>query len=53
VHPESDKVVRLLDGLWLGVQQTLEHISQVTNVELVVEVGSGLSETSHDILVQQ
>jgi hypothetical protein len=44
VHPQFDKIVRLLDGLRLGIEDTLEDISQVTNIELIMEVLGSLSE---------
>jgi len=44
VHPKFDEHVGFLDDLLLSVEETLEDVGQVTNIELVVEVGSCLSE---------
>jgi hypothetical protein len=44
VHPKFDEHVRFLDDLLLGIEETLEDIGQVTHIELVMEVGSSLSE---------
>ena len=52
VHPQLYKVVRLLDGILFGLKHTLEHIGQVTDIEFVMEINSGLSEVALDILMQ-
>lgn len=49
VYPESDKVVWFLDGILFSLKQSLEHIGQVTHVELIMEVLSSLSELKLDI----
>lgn len=52
VHPQLDQFLGLLDSLNLGIEQTLEHVGQVTNVELVVEVLRSLTELTGDLTVQ-
>lgn len=52
MYPQSDEVIWLLDSILLGLKQTLEHIGQVTYVELIMEVLSSLSELQLDISEQ-
>ena len=52
MNPQLDQVVWLLDGLWLGSQQTLEDVGQMPDIELVVEVHCSLPEVSLDLSVQ-
>jgi hypothetical protein len=52
VNPEFDKVVGFLDSLDLGGEKTLENVGQMTHVELVMEVSSGLSELGRHISVE-
>jgi hypothetical protein len=48
VNPQLYELVGLTDGLGLRIEETLEHVGQVADIELVVEVLSGLAEgTSH------
>ena len=48
MDPQLDELVGLTDGLGLRIEETLEHVGQVADIELVVEVLSGLAEgTSH------
>jgi hypothetical protein len=44
MYPQLDKIIWLLDDFLFGSEKSLEHIGQVTNVEFVMEVLSGLSE---------
>ena len=52
VHPQFYQVVRLLYRVLFRLKHTLEHIRQVTYVEFVMEINSGLSESALDILMQ-
>jgi len=52
VDPQFDKHVGFLDAILSGDKETLEDVGQVTDVELVVEVLSGLTEGTLDITVQ-
>jgi len=52
VDPELHEVVWLLDGLKLGCEQPLEHIGQMSHVELIMEVLGGLSEASLYLLME-
>ena len=52
MDPEFDKVVWLFDSVWLSVKQSLEHVGQMTHIELIMEVLSGLSEVSLDLRVK-
>jgi len=49
VYPKSDKVIWLFDSILFGLKETLEHIGQVTYVELIMEVLGSLSELKLDI----
>lgn len=44
VSPKLDQVVGLLDGLLTSLQDSLEHVRQMTHVEFVMEVDRGLLE---------
>lgn len=48
VDPQSNELIRLLDSLGLGIEETLEHVGQVTNIELIMEVLGSLSELLSD-----
>lgn len=52
VHPKSDDLIGLLDSFLLGNEKTLEDVSQMTNIELVMEVDSGLTESTGDFTVK-
>ena len=52
VNPEFDKVIGFSDGLNLSSEETLENVGQVTHIELVMEVSSGLSELGRHISVE-
>lgn len=52
MHPQSDQIIWLFDSILFGLKQTLEHIGQVTYVELIMEVLSSLSELSLDFLLK-
>ena len=52
VSPKLDQVVRLLDSLLAGLEHTLEHVRQVTHIELVVEVNGRLLEGTLDLRVE-
>jgi hypothetical protein len=52
VNPQFHKVLSFLNSLRLGGENTLEHVSQVTHVELVVEVSGGLSELHSHLVVE-
>jgi len=44
MDPHAYKIQWFLDSLRLSVENTLEDISQVTNIELIMEVSGSLSE---------
>jgi hypothetical protein len=46
MDPQLDQVIRFLNSFWFSNEKTLEDVSQVSNVEFVVEVLSCLSEVS-------
>ena len=46
MDPELNKIIWLFDGVWLSIKETLEDISQMTHIELIMEILSGLSEVS-------
>jgi hypothetical protein len=52
VDPHANEVVRLLDGFNFGSQETLENVSQMTNIELVVEVCCSFTELHCNLVVE-
>lgn len=52
MNPHLNEVIRLLDDLGLGNEETLEDVGEVTHVELVVEVGGSLSEVLLDLTME-
>ena len=52
VNPQLYKVIWLLNCLLLGRKKTLEHICQMTNIELIMEVLCSLSEVSLDLSME-
>lgn len=52
MDPKLDKVVGFLDGFGLSNEQALEDVSQVSHVELVMKIDSGLSEVSFNFSVE-
>lgn len=52
MDPEFHKVIWLFDSIWLSVKQSLEHVSQMTHIELIMEVLGGLSEVSLNLGVK-
>jgi len=53
MHPQSDEVIRLFDRILSGGKDTLEHIGQVSAVELIVEILGSLFEASIDFRVKR
>jgi len=52
VDPHLDQVIRFLNGLRLGNEETLEDICEMTHVELIVEVYCSLSEVLLDFTME-
>jgi len=52
VDPHLDQVIRFLNGLRLGNEETLEDIREMTHVELIVEVYCSLSEVLLDFTME-
>jgi len=52
VHPELGDLVSIFVVVGFGVEDALEHACEVADVELLVEVGTGLLELVGDLLVQ-
>jgi hypothetical protein len=52
VHPQSNEFIRLLDSLGLGIEETLEHVGQVTYIELIMEVLGSFSEFELNVTEQ-
>jgi hypothetical protein len=52
VDPQADEVIRFLDSLDLCSQETLEHVGQVTHVELVMEVSRSFTELLGHLVVE-
>lgn len=44
VHPQSDELIRLFNSFRFGIKDSLEDVSQVTNIEFIMEVLCSLSE---------
>jgi len=52
VSPKLHKVIRLLDSFMSSLKDTLEHVGEMTHIELIMEVDRSLLERSLDFLVQ-
>lgn len=52
MDPQFDKVVWLDNGFLFGLEHALENIGQVSNIELIMEVLSGLSELPLNLLLE-
>ncbi len=52
VDPQLDHLLWLDELNWIRQQNALENIGQVSQVELIMEVDSSLSEGGDDVLMQ-
>lgn len=52
MDPKFDKIIRLLNGFWLGNKKTLENVGQMSNIKFIMEVNGSLSEVSFDFSVK-
>lgn len=50
MHPQVHEFLGCLELIWLSDQKSLEHIAEMPDVELVVEVRCRLTEVRCDLL---
>lgn len=49
VHPQKHKLLRRFELVWLCHKQSLEHVAEMSDVELVVEVSRCLPEIGSNL----
>ena len=52
MDPQFNQIIRFFDSLWLGYEQSLEDVGQVSHIELIMEVDGSLPEVPFHLSVQ-